>query len=67
MCLYITHYYYYYCYYLGTCGLHFDDPNDLRKFRLIITPDEGYWHGGRFVFEIKVPIDYNNKVKIQPL
>ena len=45
----------------GTCGLHFDDPNDLRKFRLIIKPDEGYWHGGRFVFEIKVPIDYNNK------
>ena len=44
-----------------TCTVNFDDVNDLRKFTLVIKPDEGYWKGGTFTFEITVPIEYNIK------
>ncbi|XP_041374644.1 NEDD8-conjugating enzyme UBE2F-like [Gigantopelta aegis] len=42
-----------------TCRTHFDDVNRLSNFLLIITPDEGYWLGGKFKFLIEVPEDYN--------
>ncbi|KAK7507673.1 hypothetical protein BaRGS_00001608 [Batillaria attramentaria] len=42
-----------------TCRVQFDDPSVLHHFFLYITPDEGYWLGGRFKFEIEVPDDYN--------
>jgi len=42
-----------------TCQTHFDDANKLHVFWLYITPDEGYWHGGRFKFRIDVPEEYN--------
>jgi len=45
-----------------TCSVYFDDPDDLRRFRVIISPDEGYWRGGAFIFEVMVPEDYNIKV-----
>ena len=41
------------------CRVHFDDPNKLHKFILLISPDEGHWSGGRFRFFIDVPDDYN--------
>ena len=44
-----------------SCSLKFEDVDDLRKFELIVTPNEGNWKGGRFVFEISVPIEYNIK------
>ena len=44
-----------------TCQLEFEDVDDLRGFRLIVCPDEGYWKGGRFVFEVIVPPEYNLK------
>ncbi|KAK8379802.1 hypothetical protein O3P69_019654 [Scylla paramamosain] len=41
------------------CVAHFDDPDTLHCFRLVVTPPEGYWWGGVFVFRINVPEDYN--------
>jgi ubiquitin-conjugating enzyme E2 F len=42
-----------------TCKVNFEDPNTLHKFTLIITPDEGFWHGGRFKFTLNIPDEYN--------
>jgi len=42
-----------------TCRVHFDDPNKLHSFVLFVSPDEGYWAGGRFRFSVDVPDDYN--------
>ena len=42
-----------------TCRVHFDDPNKLYQFALTITPDDGYWHGGKFKFLLQVPEEYN--------
>ena len=36
----------------------FEDPNILHDFFIIISPDDGYWQGGRFKFHVKV-IDAN--------
>jgi ubiquitin-conjugating enzyme E2 M len=36
------------------CELSFKDPDDLLNFTLAITPDEGYWKGGRFFFTFVV-------------
>jgi ubiquitin-conjugating enzyme E2 M len=37
-----------------TCTTNFPDPNDLLNFKMIISPDEGYYKGGRFSFNFKV-------------
>lgn len=50
--------------FVGTCTVEFDDPNDLRMFKVVIKPDEGYWKNGRFSFKITIPPEYNNKVSI---
>jgi len=42
-----------------TCRVHFEDPNKLYQFILTITPDDGYWHGGKFKFLLQVPEEYN--------
>jgi len=42
-----------------TCQTNFDDANKLHSFWLYITPDDGYWHGGRFKFRVDVPDEYN--------
>ena len=42
-----------------TCQINFDDPHKLHSFFLTITPDEGYWLGGRFKFCVDVPEEYN--------
>uniref|UniRef100_A0A2K6DD61 UBC core domain-containing protein n=1 Tax=Macaca nemestrina TaxID=9545 RepID=A0A2K6DD61_MACNE len=34
-----------------TCKVHFPDPNKLHCFQLTVTPDEGYYMGGKFQFE----------------
>jgi len=47
-----------------TCMVHFDDPNKLHQFTLTITPDTGYWCGGKFVFSIEVLEDYNILVSV---
>lgn len=47
-----------------TCRVNFDDPNTLHIFQLTISPDEGYWQGGKYRFHITVPEDYNIAVGI---
>ena len=44
-----------------TCKIEFGDIDNLRAFTLIICPDEGFWKGGRFTFEVQVPVEYNIK------
>ncbi|XP_064308199.1 NEDD8-conjugating enzyme UBE2F isoform X4 [Phalacrocorax carbo] len=43
----------------GTCKVNFPDPNKLHYFQLTVIPDEGYYQGGKFQFEIEVPDAYN--------
>ncbi|KAL5292873.1 UBE2M family protein [Megaselia abdita] len=41
-----------------TCATDFPDPDDLLNFKLIICPDEGFYKGGRFVFNFRVGPNY---------
>jgi len=41
-----------------TCKTEFEDPDDLLNFRLIISPDEGFYRGGKFVFTFKINPNY---------
>lgn len=41
-----------------TCTTEFPDPDDLLNFKLIISPDEGFYKGGRFVFNFRVGPNY---------
>ncbi|XP_015598011.1 NEDD8-conjugating enzyme UBE2F [Cephus cinctus] len=43
----------------STCQVTFDDPHRLHEFILMIVPDEGYWAGGRFYFQISMSEEYN--------
>ncbi|XP_022242911.1 NEDD8-conjugating enzyme UBE2F-like isoform X3 [Limulus polyphemus] len=43
----------------ATCRVNFENPNELHKFDLNVSPDEGYWQGGKFHFTIDIPEDYN--------
>ncbi|EEB10380.1 NEDD8-conjugating enzyme ubc-12, putative [Pediculus humanus corporis] len=42
-----------------TCKVRFENPHQLHDFQLIVSPDEGFWMGGRFVFQILVTEEYN--------
>jgi len=41
-----------------TCQMEFPDPDNLLDFKLIISPDEGFYRGGRFIFSWKVGAGY---------
>lgn len=41
-----------------TCQTDFPDPDDILTFKLIISPDEGFYRNGRFVFSFKVGQGY---------
>ena len=41
-----------------TCKTEFEDPDDFLNFRLIVTPDEGFYHGGKFVFNFIIGENY---------
>ncbi|XP_023335220.1 NEDD8-conjugating enzyme UBE2F [Eurytemora carolleeae] len=41
------------------CTVRFEDPNRLHDFLVCISPDEGLYTGGVFIFHVKVPLDYN--------
>ncbi|KAK2526155.1 hypothetical protein Q9233_008788 [Columba guinea] len=47
-----------------TCKVNFPDPNKLHYFQLTVIPDEGYYQGGKFQFEIEVPDAYNMVVAL---
>lgn len=48
----------------STCKTSFPNPNELHKLEIVITPDEGFWYGGKFKFLIEVPDDYNMVVRL---
>ena len=41
-----------------TCNIDFEDPDDFFNFRLRIVPDEGFYCGGKFVFDFKIGENY---------
>ncbi|BES90044.1 Nedd8-conjugating enzyme [Nesidiocoris tenuis] len=43
----------------STCAIKFIDPHKLHEFYLIVTPDEGFWEGGKFYFHVYITDDYN--------
>ncbi|XP_059161985.1 NEDD8-conjugating enzyme Ubc12 [Physella acuta] len=53
-----------------TCQVDFPDPDDLLNFKVIISPDEEFYRGGRFVFSFKVGQGYPHdppKVKCETM
>ena len=53
-----------------TCQMDFPDPDNLLDFKLIISPDEGFYRGGRFVFTFHVGAGYPHdapKVKCETM
>lgn len=48
----------------ATCRVKFDDPHSLHDFTLLVTPDEGFWLGGRFCFHVFITEEYNMAVSI---
>jgi len=43
----------------SSCRIRFDDPHQLHSFELTISPEEGYWQGGKFRFNVYVTEEYN--------
>lgn len=41
-----------------TCRTEFPDPDDLLNFKLVISPDEGFYRGGRFTFSFRIGPNY---------
>ena len=39
-----------------TCKTEFPDSDDLLNFDLVISPDEGFYRGGKFPFSFKQPV-----------
>lgn len=48
----------------STCEMIFEDPDELHQFEVAVSPREGYWRGGRFLFQIVVPDGYNFEVSL---
>lgn len=42
----------------ATCQVTHPNPNDLLHFTLTITPDDGYYKGGRFIFHFTIESEY---------
>jgi len=40
------------------CQIDFPDKNDFLNFRLAISPDQGFYKGGKFWFTFRVPTNY---------
>lgn len=36
----------------------FPNPNDLTSFNVIVTPDSGFWAGGKYIFSLTIPGGY---------
>ena len=39
--------------------IHFENPDSLHLFKILISPEEGYWSNGCFCFNVEVPDEYN--------
>jgi len=42
----------------STCQVTYPDPNNLLNFTLTITPDDGFYKGGRFIFTFTIESEY---------
>ena len=42
----------------NTCKAEFPDPDDLLNFNLTVSPDEGTYKGGRFIFSFQIGHNY---------
>lgn len=51
----------------ATCQVTFKDPHRLHEFILLIIPDEGYWIGGHFYFQIYISEEYNMTVILRSI
>ncbi|CAF0760573.1 unnamed protein product [Adineta steineri] len=45
----------------STCEVIQPDLSDISQFTIIISPDDGFYKNGRFIFSIDIPSDYPNK------
>ncbi len=45
----------------GTCKLELLDPKTLLEFNVTVRPDSGYWKGGKYTFNVKIPKEYPHK------
>lgn len=43
----------------GSCSIHHEDVNMLHLFQVLVSPEEGFWRGGKFRFDVHVPDEYN--------
>ncbi|XP_072032128.1 NEDD8-conjugating enzyme UBE2F-like isoform X2 [Amphiura filiformis] len=43
----------------ASCKLSFEDVNKLHNFQVHVSPEEGFWRGGKFHFDVHVPDEYN--------
>ncbi|XP_033646031.1 NEDD8-conjugating enzyme Ubc12-like [Asterias rubens] len=53
-----------------TCQIEYPDPDDILNFKLVITPDEGFYKNGRFYFSFKIGQGYPHdapKVKCETM
>ncbi|KAM3178434.1 hypothetical protein ACTXT7_002581 [Hymenolepis weldensis] len=44
----------------STCKITYPDPNKIHQFMLEITPKEGVWQYGHFIFDFSIPETYNH-------
>ena len=44
--------------------MQYEDVDKLHSLQLTVEPEEGYWRGGRFIFSIYVPEEYNIVVSV---
>jgi ubiquitin-conjugating enzyme E2 M len=45
----------------ANCKLHLPDKENLMNFEVSITPDDGFWKDGTFVFSFAIPENYPHK------
>ena len=50
--------------YSGSCSIHHEDVNMLHLFQVLVSPEEGFWRGGKFRFDVHVPDEYNIVVSL---
>ncbi len=45
----------------SACKFRLPDPANVLLYEVTVAPDEGFWKGGTFVFNVQVPKDYPYK------
>ncbi len=45
----------------SACKFRLPDPANVMHYEVTVVPDDGFWKGGTFVFNVEVPKDYPYK------